>query len=132
MATPEEHWLHIIDRLSALGQKRATRVIYYLALIVILGMALMPQAGEPGFPQADKVMHFLLFALLAVGGRLTHQRTPAPYLAAGLLFYGGVMELMQGMTSWRTASGGDLLADGLGILAGLAAARLRNTRGQRL
>ncbi|GAA3971658.1 VanZ family protein [Allohahella marinimesophila] len=109
----------MIDRLTALGQKPPSRYGFYIALTVILTLALLPQSGEQGFAHADKLMHFLLFLLIALAGRLTHQSVPVAYLALALLAYGGLMELMQGMTSWRMASAGDLLADAAGILAGL-------------
>ena len=41
-------------------------------------------------------------------------------VALGLLAYGVLIEILQGLTSYRHAEWADLLADGLGILAGLA------------
>ncbi|MNT88874.1 hypothetical protein D3C72_2294960 [compost metagenome] len=52
-------------------------------------------------------------------------------LLLALVVYGGVIELLQGMTAYREADWLDLVADTGGILAGLALDWLRRGRGRR-
>ena len=90
----------------------ATFAVGVLCLIPI------PQAAEGiGPPASDKYAHVLLFGGLAV---LWWRVVPGRWWVVGLAvaLYGGLLELMQGLTSYRTCDVFDFLADGLG--AGLA------------
>jgi VanZ family protein len=74
----------------------------------------------------DKVEHLLAFASLGLAAAFTAdpglRRTVLA--AAGLLLYGGFIELVQTQLPTRTADWADVLADGVGICAGLALASL--------
>lgn len=87
-----------------------------LALLIAL-LTLLPQApGPAGIPGFDKLAHFMAFAVLA--GPLAW-RFPHMWRAVALagLAYGGVIEIVQPFTG-RTASWGDLVADGAGATVG--------------
>lgn len=97
-------------------------------LLLGLVVALQPYHPEPGeLPHFDKVKHvaaFLVFGWMAQ--RAWPDRLHLPLL--GLLAYGGLVEIGQGLlTTTRSASWADLLADALGLLLawGWAAWRLR-------
>ena len=92
------------------------------AVVVLVSMAVLfaPASDVPSAPPGvDKVVHGLLFLALALTGRWAGiGRSP---LGAALVGYAVVSELVQGLTSLeRSASVGDLLADVVGVLVGLA------------
>ena len=81
-------------------------------------------APEANFEGGDKLNHLLAFGSMAVAGLLSMRAgwRRALAAAAGLLAYGGFIELVQSQLPTRTASWADLLADAVGITLGLAAA----------
>jgi VanZ family protein len=85
------------------------------------GMPMLRFVAESvlGDPDAeDKVGHFLAYAALGFVSLLAWPGRPVSVLALATL-YGGLMELGQMLVAGRSASWGDLLADGLGALAGV-------------
>jgi VanZ family protein len=88
----------------------------FFALVIAL-LTLLPQAPDPqGIPGFDKLAHTAAFAVLAMPMAWCHpHRWRAVALA--VLAYGGAIEIVQPFTG-RTASWGDLLADGTGAVAG--------------
>jgi hypothetical protein len=84
-------------------------------------------SGPPG---SDKVVHFVLFAVLAVSGRWAGVRNGV--LAGLLVLYAAGSELLQGTDLVdRDASVGDLVADSAGVVAGLLLWRLLAARSDR-
>lgn len=81
-------------------------------------------SGTLRFPVNDKVVHFVLYAVL--GGALAFGRgragwTPGHLLLLSIgLLYGLSDEIHQSFVPSRTASLGDWLADAVGLLAGYA------------
>ncbi len=77
----------------------------------------------------DKIEHLLAFAALGLAASFTAspglRRTAQA--AAGLMLYGGFIELVQTQLPTRTADWADIAADGLGVAAGLALAALMRT-----
>lgn len=93
-----------------------------LVLIVMLGLvswlALAPKPPPELSTGWDKLNHLLAFAALAVVSVMAFARARWR-IAAGLLAYGGLIEVLQSFTPTRVAEPVDLLADGLGIAIGL-------------
>lgn len=91
-------------------------------MVVGLAWALRPLAPHEGpenwFPNADKLHHMWVFALLwwmGVRARLG----PSWPLALGLMAYAVVMEVAQGLlTTTRSASLVDVACDAAGVLLG--------------
>ena len=89
--------------------------IFILAVITVCLIPMPDTSG--GIPQLDKVFHFLSFGgltawfLMLYRGPRTGLLIPLAVLALGLL-----IEALQGMTSYRSASGADAVADLLGIV----------------
>jgi VanZ family protein len=114
---------------------RVRRVAFAAAVALSLVMLFSPASEVPSdLPVSDKVVHFLMFALLAVTGRLAG--VPLRGLAAGLVVYAGVSELLQSaLPINRDGDLRDALADTLGALSGLvvhaAAGRRRPRRSSR-
>jgi hypothetical protein len=95
------------------------RGIFAIAVLVSLGVLFAPPSGVPDSPPGvDKLVHVALFAVLAGTGRWAGVRRDA--LAVALVAYAGVSEVLQGTELVdRDASVGDLVADSVGVLAGL-------------
>lgn len=103
---------------------RRWQVAGLLVLVAVLVAALMP--GLPDFRNAavltDKWLHGVTFAFLTVWFSGQYARRAYWRLAVGMLAFGGLIEICQQMLAYRSAEILDLLADGIGIAAGLAIA----------
>lgn len=98
------------------------RWAFALCLLVGLVLALSPPQAVP--PTGwDKANHAIAFAVLAVLGFAAYPARAAGVLA-GLLAYGALIELLQGLTAYRSAEALDLLADGVGLVFGWTLMRL--------
>lgn len=102
--------------------KTLVRVAFWLAASGVLVLSLLP-VGTP-LPSTgwDKSNHVLGFAVLGLLGSLAYRRQELK-VAAGLFAFGVLIEVLQGLSGYRFAEWGDLLADAMGIAAGLLAAR---------
>lgn len=96
-------------------------VVFWLATLTVGILSLMPAQHLPSqaFDIWDKAQHAVGFAVLALLGQRAHPNNMTS-LTIGLLCYGAVIELAQSATGWRQGDAQDWLADGLGVLAGLA------------
>lgn len=91
------------------------RLAFAAALVVIFILSLMPvPEGLMVFSWQDKVEHVLAFLGLGILGLASRLGRPVLTLS-GVLAYGGLIELAQGMTAYRMADPADFLADGLGV-----------------
>lgn len=74
------------------------------------------------FGDVDKWAHAITFAVLAVW--FAGQYRPRSYwrIAVGLLAFGGLIEIMQRMLSYRSADWLDVAADAAGIIVGFVIA----------
>jgi VanZ family protein len=110
-----EHW------------RAACRWAFAAALVVVMALALAP----PRFPIPttgwDKANHALTFAALALLGFASYPQRKAAVLAA-LLAYGGAIELLQGLTDYRSAEWLDWAADAIGLALGSVLMRLSPRR----
>jgi VanZ family protein len=95
-------------------------------LVVIMIVAVLPLPAPLPFIAADKVEHFATFAFLTIWFLGIFEMAAAPRVAAGLVLYGVLVELLQSLTAYRYADPYDVLSDVIGISAGwlLAAAGL--------
>lgn len=92
------------------------RLAFLLCLVSVLVMALMPTSPMPA-SWWDKVSHVLAFTTLAVLGCWSYPGRSAKVLA-GLLAYGGLIEVLQTFTATRSAEAADLVANGAGLFLG--------------
>lgn len=113
-----------IDRDSANGQLpeprlkliRAWYLLGLLMLLIVGALSLMP-APEVGVN--DKLGHVITYFVLGAWfGLLAPNRLVLSWTVVGLLGYGILLELLQGMTSYRFAEWADVVANGGGILMG--------------
>lgn len=111
----------------------AWRAVLLVLMCVAAWFAFIPATPTPQPTGLDKVEHLLAFASLG----MTAAFTASPGLrrtaqsAAGLLLYGGFIELVQTQLPTRSADWADMLADGVGIAAGLALAALLRSAARR-
>ena len=96
--------------------------LFWLCLATVLVLALMPIAPRTGIGW-DKANHALAFAVLLGLGRWSYPGRIVPLLVA-LLAFGTLIEVLQSLTSYRTAEWADLLADAVGLGLGWLMTRL--------
>lgn len=93
--------------------------LFWLTLVAVYALAIMPVADVPRLAN-DKVEHMMAFFTLAVLAALALPRIPVLLIAAGLVAFGGLIELSQMLPAiHRDGSIYDWLADGAAIAAGL-------------
>ena len=104
------------------------RGAFAVAVLVSLAVLFAPPSDVPSSPPGvDKVVHFSLFAVLALTGRWAGVRRTV--LAVGLVLYAAVSELLQGTDLVdRDASVADLVADSAGGVVGLLVWHLLSRR----
>ena len=103
-------------RIADLRQK-LWRWAFGTCTAAVLALALLPRVPPMVSTGWDKGNHVLAFTALAVLGLWAYPRRSA-MLLAGLLAYGGLIEILQSLTPSRVAEWPDLLADALGLLMG--------------
>jgi VanZ family protein len=95
-----------------------------VAFFLLAPPSLLPGFGAASARGLDKVGHFLLFFALAwLALEPARARTPHPLLVAGgaSVAYGALLEVLQGLSGWRSAELGDVVADGIGSFSGVIA-----------
>lgn len=94
---------------------------YGLGFAALLTVAVVSLLPAPDLPEAvsDKSLHFLTYACLAAGfASLVRASASLAYVAVGLVTFGLVIEIMQGMTGYRVAEWGDVVANSIGVVIG--------------
>ena len=91
--------------------------------IAVAVLSLMPGRHVPDVNVSDKIKHFAAFTMLAFWFGSILVRRDLPWIVLALLAFGGAIELAQEAMPWgRRAEWSDVVADGIGILAGLVLA----------
>lgn len=122
-----------IDPHPLVASRLALAVAVGIALTALV-LSLLPRVPMPDAPLGDKFVHASGYATLAVAWRLAlHQ--PAVRIAAGVIAFGAGIEVLQGLTPWRSLEWADMLANALGAAIGLAiwtavATAVRRLRGR--
>ena len=101
-----------------------SRGVFAMTVLISLVVVFTPGADVPSAPAGiDKIVHFSVFAALAVTGRWAG--VPRGPLAGLLVLYAAATELLQGIpVLQRDPSVGDWVADVAGALTGLLVWRL--------
>ena len=99
------------------GTERVLRGLFAATVVIVMVLSLSPM--EPDAPSLgwDKANHMAAFAMLALLGCRAYPLHIGIVLA-GLLIYGGLIEVLQSFTGYRRAEWADLLADALGLPLG--------------
>ena len=100
--------------------------LWWLAVLVVVVLSLVPPPQVELPKHGDKVEHLLAYAVLAAAAVQVFRPGLALLLAgAGLALAGVLLELAQGaLTTYRQADPADALANSLGVLLGLSTALL--------
>ena len=107
--------------------RRYCRWAFAVCLVVVIALALAPPQVPTPTTGWDKANHALTFAALALLGFASYPQRKSAVLAA-LLAYGGGIELLQGLTDYRTAEWLDWAADAVGLALGAVLMRLSPRR----
>jgi VanZ family protein len=99
--------------------RRACQLAFFVCCVFVLYMALAPVADKPPVAHADKLNHLAAFFALALIGAMGWPGSLRPLLW-GLAGYGAAIELLQLWAPGHQADPLDLLADGVGAMAGVA------------
>ena len=99
------------------------RPSFWALLVCVTVLSLLPTDYLPPqiFSLWDKAQHALAFAALAALGLQAYPHRRWRVLA-GLLVFGGLIELAQAATGWRYGEWADWLADAVGLALGMALA----------
>ena len=93
---------------------------YAVGAVMLLGVAVVSLVPAPDIGVSDKLSHLVTYFLLAGWfSLLAINRTRLGWTVIGLIAYGMLIELLQGITSYRYPEWGDVLANGIGVLAGI-------------
>ncbi|HEY1077924.1 MAG TPA: VanZ family protein [Fontimonas sp.] len=111
--------------LRGLIASQPLRMVWAAAIVVALLFTLPPMPEQaPRFAHADKLFHAGYFAVLGLLAALSQRHERAAGRAAlAMIGLGIAIELIQWRLPWRSFEALDILADGLGVALGLAAAR---------
>ncbi|MCC6521677.1 MAG: VanZ family protein [Polyangiaceae bacterium] len=108
---------------------RTLRLAFAAALVVVLALSLWPLPEPPPLHTGwDKTDHLAAFVALGLLG-LPSWPGERVRVAGGLLAYGVLIEVLQGLTGYRMADWRDFVADAAGVA--LAALLLAWWRGRR-
>ncbi|WP_461520821.1 VanZ family protein [Porticoccus sp.] len=100
--------------------QRLWRWCFVGSLCVVLLVMLLPSSGAQMLPGQDKLLHGITFILLyLIGSRAFPEPTNRIKLFGGLFGYGVTIELLQGLTGYRSMELLDAAADLAGLVAGL-------------
>jgi VanZ family protein len=101
--------------------------IFVFGLVLTTVLLLIPSYKIPkAFDFYDKAQHVLVFVTLTVAGLLAFPKH-RKIIVLGLLFYGGLMEVLQSaLTTTRHGEWLDWVTDGVGIALGYGVYRLSN------
>lgn len=111
---------------------RPFRLAAVAAALIVGWFAFRPAMEVEGGLPWDKANHALAFLVLTVLTGLGWPRLSRLWLTGLMLIAGGLVELVQGLeVIGRDADLLDVVADGVGILAGLAILRVQGIRGSR-
>ena len=93
---------------------------YVLAFIGLLTLAVVSLIPVPDLGGSDKFGHFISYAMLsAFYSLLVEQRKTLWRILFGLIAYGLLLEILQGLTDYRSGDLTDALANSLGVITGL-------------
>ena len=108
-----------INPAEELRYKHLWRSIAYLIILAIVFLSLMPDPQKvTPFSASDKLMHTLAYGVSMIWFGLCFKRDKLFPIAAGLVFMGIALEVLQGLTGYRTMSLYDIFANCAGVVIG--------------
>ena len=92
---------------------------YACGVVMLLAVAMVSLLPAPAIGVSDKLSHLLTYVLLSGWFcLLARRRTALVFSIAALIAYGIMIEWLQGLTGYRYAEWGDVIANSAGCLLG--------------
>jgi len=105
---------------SSRGKPRLIVFWYGIGALLLLLVAVLSLLPVSGTGVNDKLAHLVTYFILGSWfALLADNRYLLAWTFAGLVAYGGMIELLQGMTSYRDGEWGDLVANSSGVALGV-------------
>jgi uncharacterized membrane protein len=102
------------------NELRFARYWFVLAYMMVLVLGILSLIPGPDIGGSDKIAHFVSYAALSAWFSLiVQQRKTLWRILIGLISYGLLLELLQSLTSYRFGDLADVIANSLGVIAGL-------------
>ncbi len=99
---------------------KLVKIWYFIGAMMLLAVATLSLIPAPDIGVSDKLSHLVTYFLLAGWfSLLSVNRVALGWTVVGLIGYGILIELLQGMTAYRYPEWGDVLANGAGVLTGI-------------
>ena len=99
---------------------KLVKIWYFIGAMMLLAVAALSLMPAPDIGVSDKLSHLVTYFLLAGWfSLLSVNRVALGWTVVGLIGYGILIELLQGMTAYRYPEWGDVLANGAGVLTGI-------------
>ena len=99
---------------------KLVKLWYLLGGLMLLAVGFASLMPVPDVGVSDKFSHLVTYFLLAGWFSLiAANRVSLGWTIIGLIAYGILLELLQGMTAYRYAEWGDVLANASGTMAGI-------------
>lgn len=93
---------------------------YGIAYSILLLVAILSLIPSPNMGVSDKLLHFIAYFALSAGFTTLNQHAGKLIaIALGLILYGVLLEILQGLTGYRMMDGMDMLANSAGVVTGL-------------
>ena len=100
--------------------------ILLVAIVVYVSLAPLSPSRIFAFPESDKIMHFSAYAAMMLWfGQIYAKRPASLFVASGLIILGVLLEILQGLSGYRTFEYLDITANTLGVILGLSIAQTR-------
>ena len=109
------------------------RIVFWPSCFIFGFLCVIPTVYLPSglFDWWDKAQHVLAFFCLSGLGILGYPKSITK-VSLGLVMYGGLIEIIQSLTGWRSGDLADWLADDIGILLGSIFVNMLILNGSRL
>ncbi len=105
---------------STLARLKLVKFWYFIGAMMLSAVAALSLMPAPDIGVSDKLSHLVTYFLLAGWfSLLVVNRIALGWTVVGLIGYGILIELLQGMTAYRYPEWGDVLANGVGVLTGI-------------
>lgn len=91
----------------------------WILVLLVIVLSVMPGAAELRMSLSDKTGHMLAYLVLTVWFAGVYSRARYPGIVVGLILLGGGLEMVQGQLLHRSAEFADLVANCIGITAGI-------------
>ena len=91
----------------------------WILVVLVVVLSVMPGATELRLTLSDKTGHMLAYLVLTVWFAGVYTRSRYPWIVVGLILLGGGLEMVQRQLLHRSAEFADLVANCIGISAGI-------------